>query len=102
MTWYRRMYFVDEASTREWQASPNFAPPSLLAKSPRTWIAVAEQDLLAAEGELYAAQLAAEWKNSGITDAEVVVKKYEGSTHSILAMAGTSILPMKYQGACPY
>jgi acetyl esterase/lipase len=91
MTWYRRMYFVDEANTREWQASPNFAPPSLLAKSPRTWIAVAEQDLLAPEAELYAAQLAAVSNDYGITDAEVVVKKYEGSTHSILAMSGTSI-----------
>ncbi|RKU48833.1 hypothetical protein DL546_007234 [Coniochaeta pulveracea] len=88
MTWYRRMYFVDEASTREWQASPSFAPPCLLAKSPRTWIAVAEQDLLAPEGELYGEQLAAVWKSAGRTDAQVVVKTYEGSTHSILAMAG--------------
>jgi hypothetical protein len=52
---------------------------------------VAEQDLLAPEAELYAAQLAAVSNDYGITDAEVVVKKYEGSTHSILAMSGTSI-----------
>jgi len=90
MTWYRKMYFLDEASTRQWQASPNLAPGSLLATSPRTWIAVAEQDLLAPEAEQYATLLTKAWKDSGVRDAEVVVKRYEGSTHSILVLNGTS------------
>ncbi|KAI0481298.1 Alpha/Beta hydrolase protein [Xylariaceae sp. FL0804] len=102
MLWYRRMYLPDDedgadadarpTTTTSWQASPNLAPASLLASSPRTWIAVSEQDLLAAEGERYAAQLRDAWgqmgkkKNDG--DAEVVLKSYVGMTHSILALSG--------------
>ncbi|OIW32646.1 hypothetical protein CONLIGDRAFT_653236 [Coniochaeta ligniaria NRRL 30616] len=88
MTWYRRMYFADEADTLKWNASPNLAPKELLAKSPKTWIAVAERDLLAPEAESYARHLAAAWTDSGVADAGVVVKRYEGSTHSILALNG--------------
>jgi acetyl esterase/lipase len=88
MTWYRRMYFVDEKSAEMWEASPNKAPASLLAQSPRTWIAVAEQDLLAPEALLFAEQLDEAWKSAGHDDKEVVLKSYEGSTHSILAMSG--------------
>ena len=89
MTWYRQMYFVDEASAREWQGSPNFAPKSLLTASPKTWIAISEQDLLAPEAKLYAMQLADAWQELGVTDKEVVVKTYQGCTHSILALNGT-------------
>ena len=89
MTWYRRMYFIDETSTRHWKASPNLAPRSLLSKVPKTWIAIAEQDLLAPEGDLYAKQLAGAWKEFG-EDSTVLVKHYAGSTHSILAMSGKS------------
>ncbi|KAI4868293.1 Alpha/Beta hydrolase protein [Hypoxylon rubiginosum] len=88
MTWYRQMYFLEETSTHHWRASPNLAPTSLLSTSPKTWIATAEQDLLAPEGELYAKQLTEAWKEHGITDAGVTVKEYKGSTHSILAMSG--------------
>ncbi|KAI6083514.1 Alpha/Beta hydrolase protein [Hypoxylon rubiginosum] len=88
MTWYRRMYFVEEASTQHWKASPNLAPKSLLSGSPKTWIAISEQDLLAPEGELYAKQLAEAWKEYGAMDAGATIKEYKGSTHSILAMSG--------------
>lgn len=88
MTWYRRMYFLDEKSTHLWTASPNLAPKTLLSKSPRTWIAIAEQDLLAPEAELYAKQLSEAWGDSGVENMEVTIKKYSGSTHSILAMSG--------------
>ncbi|KAK0709292.1 alpha/beta hydrolase fold-domain-containing protein [Lasiosphaeria miniovina] len=90
MAWYRDMYFrgKDEEDRRHWRASPNFAPAALLARSPRTWIAVAERDLLAPEAEGYAEQLAAAWDGEGVKDREVVVKVYQGSTHSILALNG--------------
>lgn len=89
MTWYRGLYFGEEEGekVREWQASPNFAPVGLLAKSPRTWIAVGEQDLLAPEAEAYGKQLGEAWEQEEV-EGEVVVKSYEGSTHSILALNG--------------
>lgn len=88
MTWYRRMYLPEQKDTQDWKASPCLAPKPLLAKSPRTWIAVAEQDLLAPEAYQYAAQLEEAWQIGGVTDGEVVVKTYEGSCHPILALSG--------------
>jgi acetyl esterase/lipase len=84
MTWYREMYFPSEAgksAAANWDASPCFAPEELLAKSPRTWIAVAECDLLAPEERAFAAKL----RDSGV---EVEVRVYEGATHSVLVLAG--------------
>lgn len=91
MTWYRRMYFVDEQSTSKWEASPCMASKPRLSNSPKTWIAIAEQDLLAPEAEKYAAQLTDAWKETGNVDAKVVIKEYKGSTHTILAMSGRSL-----------
>ncbi|KAF4624079.1 hypothetical protein G7Y89_g14094 [Cudoniella acicularis] len=79
MMWYRKMYLPNEKNWTNWDASPNFAPAALLAKSPKTWIAVAELDILCDEGVKFGEQLRAE----GV-DAEVVV--YPGSTHSILIL----------------
>lgn len=96
MTWYRRMWLADEEGVKRrlpWEVSPNRAPKEVLAKSPRTWIAVAEQDLLAPEARLFATQLEEAWKEQapeGALDGSklVEVKSYEGSTHSILSMSG--------------
>ncbi|CAK1358415.1 AB hydrolase superfamily protein [Cercospora beticola] len=88
LLWYRSMYLPegpsheDDYSTREkWQISPNLAPSKVLSKCPRTWIAVAEYDLLATETLAFSSQLRA----SGV---EASVKMYNGSTHGILALNG--------------
>ncbi|CAJ2508932.1 Uu.00g139580.m01.CDS01 [Anthostomella pinea] len=90
MLWYRKMYLREESDALRWEASPNLAPRDLLAKSPRTWIAVAEQDLLVPEAEAYAVQLREAWELSSVerADGEVVVSRYEGSTHCTLAFSG--------------
>ena len=79
MLWYRNMYFPKKDKSLEWEASPNLASSQVLAKSPKTWIAVAEQDLLASEGISFGEQL----KHLGV---ETKVKVYEGSMHSLLAL----------------
>jgi acetyl esterase/lipase len=81
MLWYRRKYLPKEENCLEWTASPNLAPRGLLQKSPKTWIAVSEFDLLAPEGIAYGEQL----KDVGVM---VDLKTYEGSTHSLLAASG--------------
>jgi acetyl esterase/lipase len=81
MTWYRRMYLPNTEDCRLWSASPIFAPLELIAKSPKTWIGVAEQDILAPEAMAYADLLC---KSGVLAD----VKVYVGATHSILALDG--------------
>lgn len=88
MLWYRHMYMPNEKNWSRWEASPNLASDAMLSKTPKTWIAISEQDMLAPEAELYAARLEQAWKSAGRTDAQVEVRTYEGSTHSILAMSG--------------
>ncbi|KAH7025679.1 Alpha/Beta hydrolase protein [Microdochium trichocladiopsis] len=80
MTWYRDMYLdADQASS--WDASPCFATSELLSRNPKTFIMVAECDLLAPEALDYAHALSA---------AGVVVehKVFPGATHSMLVLAG--------------
>jgi len=81
MTWYRERYFTNLSDTKNWDASPCFAPANVLAKSPQTFIAIAECDLLAPEGIDYAQKLA----EAGV---ETEMKIYKGATHSILILAG--------------
>lgn len=81
MQWYRRMYLPEDGDAFKWDASPNLAPAGLLAKSPKTWIAVAELDILAPEALVYSQQL----HQAGVS---VEAKIYGGSTHSILALSG--------------
>ncbi|KAL3495320.1 AB hydrolase superfamily protein [Aspergillus germanicus] len=88
MEWYRAMYLPNASDALNWDASPNLAPAELLAKSPRTWIAVAGQDLVAPEAVLFAEQLEKVWKGEEVIGRDVSVKVYEGATHSILATAG--------------
>jgi acetyl esterase/lipase len=81
MEWYRKLYFTQDDHRSRWDASPNLAPAHLLSKLPRTWIAVAEMDILAPEALAFGEQL----KGLGV-DVETVVVK--GGTHSILTLHG--------------
>lgn len=91
MTWYRQKYFTSSTEPREWTASPCFAHPQMLSRSPRTFIAVADCDLLATEGLDYAQKLRA----SGV---DVEVKICPGATHSVLGLAGyvTNLLALLF------
>ncbi|KII95688.1 hypothetical protein PLICRDRAFT_97380 [Plicaturopsis crispa FD-325 SS-3] len=84
MTWYRRMYLPDERDWGKWDASPTFAPRALIAQSPRTWIGVAELDILKPEGVAYGEQL----REAGV---ETEIRIYEGSTHSHQEKGGSLI-----------
>lgn len=81
MTWYRNMYFRSEEETRNWDASPCFAPEKVLQESPSTFLAIAECDLLAPEAFQYSKAL----QNLGVN---VDAKIYAGATHSVLILAG--------------
>lgn len=65
----------------EWKASPCFATKEMMGNSPKTFVAVAECDLLAPEGLAYAGAL----REAGV---EVEVTVYKGATHSVLVLAG--------------
>lgn len=85
MMFYRGIFMPRQTLSQEdWQTSPNLAPKKLLARCPPTWVAIAEHDLLATEGLLYAQQL----RQAGV---QVDMKAYLGSTHCILALNG--VLP---------
>lgn len=86
MTWYRKMYLPKERDCLNWDASPNLASAEILRKSPETWIAVSEHDLLAPEGVAFGELL----RRVGV---EVEMKTYKGSTHSLLAMSGMYMIP---------
>lgn len=81
MTWYRRMYMPNASDWKNWNASPNLAPKELLERSPRTWIAVAECDLLCEEGRAFGELL----RGSSV---EVCISEYGGCTHSLLILDG--------------
>jgi len=81
MSWYRQQYLTNVADTKNWDASPCFAAPDLLSRSPSTFLAVAECDLLAPEGLQYGEKLQA----AGVPTE---MKVYQGATHSILVLAG--------------
>ncbi|KAF2815648.1 uncharacterized protein BDZ99DRAFT_505408 [Mytilinidion resinicola] len=78
---YRNLYFKNPADWANFDASPILSSSKQLAGSPKTWIGVAECDLLAREAEDFGGLL----KGQGV-ETEVVV--YEGCTHSLLMLAG--------------
>ncbi|OHW90992.1 lipase from carbohydrate esterase family ce10 [Colletotrichum incanum] len=88
MTWYQDLYFARPEDKTQWEASPCFAPTEVLARSPRTWLAVAEVDLLTPEGLRYAEQL----RDAGV---EVQTEVYRGATHSVLVLAGVHQISRK-------
>lgn len=81
MVWYRDLVFAREEDRVRWDASPNFAVAGMLRKLPRTWLAVADQDLLGPEALAFAEQI----KDLGVSVETVVV---EGATHSIMSYHG--------------
>ncbi|KAK2037758.1 hypothetical protein LZ31DRAFT_600200 [Colletotrichum somersetense] len=87
---YQDLYFAGrpEEDRRRWDASPCFAPADVLARSPPTWLAVAEVDLLAPEGLAYADQL----RGAGV---DVRTEVYKGATHSVLVLAGVHQISRK-------
>lgn len=80
--WFRRNYLPNEADWTNWESSPLFAPDSLISKTPKAWIAVAELDVLRDEGIAYGEKL----KTNGVS---VEVKCYPAAPHPIMAMDGT-------------
>ncbi|KAL3459153.1 alpha/beta hydrolase fold-domain-containing protein [Aspergillus heterothallicus] len=110
MLWYRAMYLPNNPSDAgDWAASPNLAPRALLAKTPRTWIAVSGCDLLAPEAEAFAGLLEGAWKGEGVDCVRkyriwkvlfiecVFVGKVRWSLLSITDIAKYAVL--KYEGA---
>ncbi|KAF9229248.1 hypothetical protein BS17DRAFT_798842 [Gyrodon lividus] len=81
MMWFRNFYVPNEGDMTKWDCSPIFAPDELLAKTPPTWVAVMELDILRDEGLAYAEKL----RNVGVS---VTHKVYKKAPHQILAMDG--------------
>jgi acetyl esterase/lipase len=81
LTYYRDLYLSRPGDHEKWDASPNKAPESLLRNFPKTWLAVAEFDLLAPEALAFGEQL----KGLGV-DVETVV--VPGATHSVMSLHG--------------
>ncbi|KAG6887261.1 hypothetical protein C0992_013099 [Termitomyces sp. T32_za158] len=81
MTWFRNNYLPNMEDRTNWDASPIFAPPELLRKTPSAWIGVAALDILKEEGVLYGEKLKE-------LDVKVEVVTYEGAPHPIMAMDG--------------
>ncbi|KAL4931023.1 alpha/beta hydrolase [Aspergillus undulatus] len=65
MEWYRAMYLPNRKDREWWDASPNLAPSMLLRTFPRTFIAIAGQDLLAPDARSFAKQLEGAWEGEG-------------------------------------
>lgn len=81
MLWFRNFYIPNEVDRTKWDNSPIFAPNELLAKSPKTWVAVMELDILRDEGLAYGERL----RRAGVP---VSFKVYAKAPHQILAMDG--------------
>lgn len=81
MSFYRDLYLPDPSCASDWKASPILAPPELLAGLPKTWIAVAEQDLLSTEGMLYTNLL----QRYRVTAR---CQTYGGMPHGMMALSG--------------
>ncbi|KIY66629.1 hypothetical protein CYLTODRAFT_377435 [Cylindrobasidium torrendii FP15055 ss-10] len=81
MNWFKNNYLPNKEDWTKWDASPTFAPAELLAKSPPTWIAVCEMDILRDEGIVYGEKL----RKLGVPVETVV---YQGAPHPIMAMDG--------------
>lgn len=85
MTFYRNLYLQDKEMSRNWKASPIFAPKELLSRLPKTWIAIAGQDMLSTEGLAYAHLL----EELGVPTQ---ITSYEGMPHGMMALNGKCIL----------
>ncbi|KAG5650577.1 hypothetical protein H0H81_011764 [Sphagnurus paluster] len=74
MMFARRNYLPDPETWTNWDASPLFASTEQLKTLPKTWIALAECDILCEEGQQYADKL----KDAGV---EVQAHVYKGAPH---------------------
>lgn len=81
MLWYRYKYLPDESTWADPRASPLYFPETSFKKCPPAYIAVAELDVLRAEGVFYGEKLA----RSGVP---VTIKVYKGVPHVVMAMDG--------------
>jgi acetyl esterase/lipase len=81
MLWFRDNYLPNKEDYTKWDASPYFAPEALLAKVPKTWIAVCELDILRDEGIAFGKKL----EGLGVP---VTIEVYKGAPHPIMAMDG--------------
>ncbi|EAU81237.2 hypothetical protein CC1G_09481 [Coprinopsis cinerea okayama7 len=81
MLWFRSNYLPNPQDRGNWDASPIFAPKEWVRGLPKTWIALAELDILCGEGLEYAEKL----KREGV---EVEVEVYRGAPHPVMAMDG--------------
>lgn len=81
MLFYRDLYLPNPSRASDWKVSPSFAPEELLKELPKTWIAVAEQDMLSVEGEMYADLLREH-------DVQVQYESYVGMPHGMMALSG--------------
>lgn len=81
MTFYRNLYLQEDGLDRDWKASPIFAPKELISRLPKTWVAIAGQDMLSTEGLEYAEML----KAAGV---ETQVTVYDGMPHGMMALSG--------------
>ncbi|KAI0052859.1 hypothetical protein FA95DRAFT_1482627 [Auriscalpium vulgare] len=81
MVWYRQKYLPNAEDWPKWESSPILAPDELFPKSPKTWVAVTELDVLRDEGIAYGQKL----MKAGV---EVEIKVYKGAPHPIMAMDG--------------
>ncbi|KAF7365336.1 Abhydrolase-3 domain-containing protein [Mycena venus] len=85
MLWFRDNYLPNKEDHTKWDASPSFAPDALLAKVPKTWIAVCECDILRDEGIAFGKKLTA-------LGVEAEVEVYKGAPHPIMAMDAIRVL----------
>jgi len=79
MLWARHNYLPDEATRSDWRASPLLAPDDILSGAPKTWVAVAELDILRDEAERYAEKL----ESAGVS---VKVVRYEKVPHAFVSI----------------
>lgn len=89
MLWYRNMYLPNKEDWKKWDVSPNLASNELLRKSPKTWIAVSELDILCDEAKMYGEQLE-------LLGVETTINVYKGSTHSLLILDGMESPRLKF------
>lgn len=81
MTWYRDLYLKNVTDVKHWRISPLYASKETIARSPKTWIAIAGEDMLSTEGLAYADKL----RDAGV---ETDVRIYGGMPHSMMALSG--------------
>ncbi|KAM6501397.1 alpha/beta hydrolase fold domain containing protein [Amanita muscaria] len=81
MLWFRHNYLPDEAKRSDWLVSPLLAPEDVLSGAPKTWVAVAEVDILKDEAEKYAEKL----ESAGVS---VKVVCYEKVPHMFASLDG--------------